>query len=867
MKSEEEEQLTQYAQNDFLPINLTSLVIADWSNSKLQEIVRGAEVFKAMCWKGTATFKEGHTYTGAMRNGKMHGEGKFVWKDGTVYEGKFKKNEITGTGTYTWPDGTSYKGEVKDGIRNGRGVFINPKDGYKYDGEWKDGLRHGKGTLSYEVEGAEKDTFVGYEGEWKEGEKCGYGKYVYPSGNWYEGEWINNKRNGKGTMHWQKIGNKLTNEKYTGQWKDDMQSGFGTHIWLDEKSENKVLRNRYVGYWKNGAREGHGIFFYANGSMYIGYWKNNMKDGWGKFVYEDGSEFEGMYSKDRLIDKTGSKTLTAGIQAVPDVNAAQALHKEIEKIAKTAPKQDKKTEKGAAKEVPKQQPGPKARPEVDSNPYSRMIDCSDLIAFEQLLVPEKVSTSPIKGSPNRSPSAAGGGQYIGKPKEVQEELNNILLTHHSELKHWYKYFCGIDKLEFEEGFMLVARQFWRMLNVCKVNNAAFTLAQFNRIYLRGKKTFFSLKYNPFYGSEGKKEEWRPTTTESGASKKEVNKTGTANIPVDPIKVETRNPDTMEKVESAINPVKPMEVDNSRISNILEDGPINPIAGRMDNSDDELPIEEIEPFEKEDMHDPLRPMLFRHFAEAIIRAAYLYYLNEPGSVKTKLNSFFNDKLKPNLPELAKRGKKKEFEAPKPSLVYLFDDQFKPFEKDLLAIFRLYSRQAKHKMAQFADYTLLVKDFINMVQIGFGQESLKTEDIIAIIESGFDPAQTYAGIKAQKIEGMTEAQKNNLLEDHLQAIMIYEMTYYEYKAALLELVKKIKKTEDLKEEHIREIMILWVSKLRKKEVKIIAAPKRIWRQSEKEVKYQIRLEEKRKQKEEELKKAEELRKQKYICLINK
>ena len=44
MQTEEEDQLAQYSQNDFLPINLTSLVIAEWSNTKLQEIIRGAEV-------------------------------------------------------------------------------------------------------------------------------------------------------------------------------------------------------------------------------------------------------------------------------------------------------------------------------------------------------------------------------------------------------------------------------------------------------------------------------------------------------------------------------------------------------------------------------------------------------------------------------------------------------------------------------------------------------------------------------------------------------------------------------------------------------------------------------------------------------
>ena len=44
MQTEEDDQVAFYSQNDFLPINLTSLVISDWSNTKLQDITRRAEV-------------------------------------------------------------------------------------------------------------------------------------------------------------------------------------------------------------------------------------------------------------------------------------------------------------------------------------------------------------------------------------------------------------------------------------------------------------------------------------------------------------------------------------------------------------------------------------------------------------------------------------------------------------------------------------------------------------------------------------------------------------------------------------------------------------------------------------------------------
>ena len=36
---------------------------------------------------------------------------------------------------------------------------------------------------------------------------------TYASGNFYEGAWKDNKRNGEGVMHW-----KTSNEKYNGHW-------------------------------------------------------------------------------------------------------------------------------------------------------------------------------------------------------------------------------------------------------------------------------------------------------------------------------------------------------------------------------------------------------------------------------------------------------------------------------------------------------------------------------------------------------------------------------------------------------------------------------------------------------------------------
>jgi hypothetical protein len=107
----------------------------------------------------------------------------------------------------------------------------------------------------------------------------------------------NNRMNGNGYMVWCE-----TNEKYVGQWTDNLQNGLGIHIWYESKGEQKYLRNRYVGEWKNGFRHGYGIFFYSNGSKYEGTWDQNFKHGYGIFTFYDGGQYIGRFHSDRMID-------------------------------------------------------------------------------------------------------------------------------------------------------------------------------------------------------------------------------------------------------------------------------------------------------------------------------------------------------------------------------------------------------------------------------------------------------------------------------------------------------------------------------------------------------------------------------------
>ena len=249
---------------------------------------------------GKIVFKNNITYEGNIKYGLLHNTDEndpsiLNFPDGTQYVGTVKNNRITGEGKYTFKNGDTYEGQVVNGLRNGYGIFksSNNSNNIIYEGEWKNGLKHGKGKI---IQGN-----MELEGEWENGIICGKCRIKWKSGNIFEGNLNNNKMEGNGYMIWY---NK--NEKYIGQWKNNIQNGFGIHIYyndfLNNNYENKYLRNRYIGQYKDGKRNGYGKMFYINGCIYEGYWKNNKKEGFGIFYYFDKTKYIGNFQNDIMVD-------------------------------------------------------------------------------------------------------------------------------------------------------------------------------------------------------------------------------------------------------------------------------------------------------------------------------------------------------------------------------------------------------------------------------------------------------------------------------------------------------------------------------------------------------------------------------------
>lgn len=122
-----------------------------------------------------------------------HGYGVQIWPDGAKYEGKWRNNKAHGKGKFWHADGDVFDGEWKEDKAHGRGVYVHV-NGAKYDGAWVDDLQEGYGVETW-ADGSH------FEGHYKAGKKDGTGTYVWADGSQYSGQWVDNKINGKVSLH------------------------------------------------------------------------------------------------------------------------------------------------------------------------------------------------------------------------------------------------------------------------------------------------------------------------------------------------------------------------------------------------------------------------------------------------------------------------------------------------------------------------------------------------------------------------------------------------------------------------------------------------------------------------------------------
>ena len=150
----------------------------------------------------------------------------------------------------------------------------------------------------------------------------------------YEGDFKNNLKDGIG-----KIKYYITNEEYEGEFKEDKTNGKGTYLFAN--------KNTYTGTFLNGKMHGKGIFKWTDGSEYNGEYLNNIKEGKGRFKWKNGRVFEGPFKsgKQHGIGKLTYNNSTFQVEFVDGV-----LLKE-EKKSNSPGKSNKRRDKSKEKTI------------------------------------------------------------------------------------------------------------------------------------------------------------------------------------------------------------------------------------------------------------------------------------------------------------------------------------------------------------------------------------------------------------------------------------------------------------------------------------------------------------------------------------
>ena len=223
-----------------------------------------------------------------------HGRGMFKFlygNDTAYYEGDFFETNITGSG-FIKTKSFEYRGFLLEGQPNGNGRLLNFSSNINNikdaDGNFINGKINGQASISYF-----NNNY--YKGEVLENQRHGYGKIIYADGSikngkkgnsvhsypFYEGNWVNDKQSGVGTMFY------MNGESLNGNWNNQLFTGKGKLTFEDG--------SMYSGDWKEGIFNGEGYYLWSSGCFYQGFFQSGQMSGKGKFTYTDGSFCDGMW--------------------------------------------------------------------------------------------------------------------------------------------------------------------------------------------------------------------------------------------------------------------------------------------------------------------------------------------------------------------------------------------------------------------------------------------------------------------------------------------------------------------------------------------------------------------------------------------
>jgi hypothetical protein len=186
---------------------------------------------------------------------------------------------------YNNDDDDVTKYSVDDGQPNYDVQKIEFRDAYNCRGIYTGSVQraeqmpHGYGKMKYHVGGRY------YEGDWHLGHWHGHGIIRNAEGDVYEGQVVNDLKQGDGRMTY------ADGRIFLGTFQEN-EAVDGTIIFPDGA--------KYVGSLHKGARHGYGVYYFTDGSKYEGQSVMNVFEGTGKMTWNDGGWYEGEFSQGEI---------------------------------------------------------------------------------------------------------------------------------------------------------------------------------------------------------------------------------------------------------------------------------------------------------------------------------------------------------------------------------------------------------------------------------------------------------------------------------------------------------------------------------------------------------------------------------------
>jgi len=179
-----------------------------------------------------------------------------------------------------------------------------------------------------------------------------YAVYTWKNGDYYEGDWKNNKMHGNGSFVVGNLGDQGTNagDKFVGAFKNGKRDGFATYYYLGDNefkgdiyegnykqnkkngygtyyylADNSSKGDIYKGQFKDNLLHGKGTYSWASGAKYIGEYKGDKRNGYGKYTFKDGTFKEGIWKDGKFQYSQKKSTPTSN----PKIEEYKSLCSEI----------------------------------------------------------------------------------------------------------------------------------------------------------------------------------------------------------------------------------------------------------------------------------------------------------------------------------------------------------------------------------------------------------------------------------------------------------------------------------------------------------------------------------------------------------